>query len=68
MMLDEVRRANLEATVHENQRELNAALGELREAVERPFAIAERCASQIAQRPLASLLAALAVGVWLGRR
>lgn len=61
-------RASLAATVAADQRELDAALGELRHAVTQPMAIVDEVAAHLARHPVGTLLAALAAGIWLGRR
>ena len=47
-----------------HEQELERALGDLKHAVKRPFALGER----VAQHPLPWLMGALLIGLWLGAR
>ncbi len=68
MAADDAQRARVVADAGAHERELSAALSELRRAVEQPFASLDQVAMRIARHPVRCLLAAVLAGMWLGRR
>ena len=63
-MTDVEVRQELVASAARHEQELERALTDLKEAVHRPFAIADR----IAEKPLPWLIGSLLIGLWLGTR
>lgn len=59
-------REALLTSLERDEEELERALGELKEAVQRPFAIGEHVARHIAEHHVVWLGGALLVGLWLG--
>ncbi len=57
-------RGALIASVQSHQRELEVAMGDLRRALHRPFAVGE----QMSEHPLPWLISGLLVGIWFGSR
>ncbi len=63
-MSDMEARQRLLASAERHEQELEDALGDLKQAVQRPFAIADH----IRQHPLPWLVGCLMIGLWLGNR
>ncbi len=64
----EARREQLIAATERDEVELEAAFGDLRHALRRPLAAAERVQHHIATDSHAWLAASALLGFWLGRR
>ena len=62
------RREELLAATERDEAEVERALGDLKRAVGRPFAIYSHVGEQLASHPLSWLTASLLVGVWMGGR
>lgn len=56
------------SSLERHEEELEQALDELKQAVQRPFAIGDRVAEHIGEHPLSWLAGALLIGLWLGSR
>lgn len=56
------------SSLERHEEELEQALDELKQAVQRPFAIGDRVAEHIGEHPLSWLVGALLIGLWLGSR
>jgi len=67
-MSDQLIRQQLLASAERDQKELERALGDVRRAVQRPFAIGSRVGAHIGAHPVPWLAAAVCVGLWLGSR
>jgi hypothetical protein len=67
-MSDLPTRRQLLATAQRHQAEMEQALGDLKRAARRPFAIGGRVGEEIGAHPLPWLAASLLIGVWLGSR
>jgi hypothetical protein len=61
-------REALVTSVARHEEELEQALDELKEAVQRPFALGDHLAQHIGQHPIPWLVGAVVVGLWLGSR
>jgi hypothetical protein len=68
MSSDNGERRALIASVESHERELEAALGDLRVAVHRQFAVGEQLGEQLSEHPLPWLIGAVLAGLWLGSR
>lgn len=67
-MSDLLTRQRLLASAERDERELERALGDVRRAVQRPFAIRRRVGAHIGAHPVPWLAAGLCLGLWLGSR
>lgn len=67
-MNDVQTRDALVSSLERDEEELEQALGELKLAVRRPFAVGEHVARHIGEHPLPWLAGALLIGLWLGSR
>ena len=67
-MSDLLTRQQLLASAERDERELERALGDVRRAVQRPFAIGSRVRAHIGAHPVPWLAAGLCLGLWLGSR
>jgi hypothetical protein len=67
-MSDMQTRRQLLASAQRHEQEMQLALGDLKRAVQRPFAIGEQVGAQIGGHPLPWLAACVLVGLWLGSR
>ena len=67
-MSDLQTRRQLLAVAQRDEAEMERALSDLKQAVQRPFAIPQQVGEQIGLHPLPWLAASLLVGVWLGSR
>jgi hypothetical protein len=65
-MTDIERREALLESVERHEAELGQALDEFKEAVRRPFQVADHVRDHIGARPLPWLLSSMLIGVWLG--
>ena len=63
-MSEEEAREELVASAERNERELQVAIEDLKQAVKQPFVIGER----IAEQPIPWMIGGLLVGFWLGSR
>lgn len=61
-------RQALIASVESHERDLEAALGELRVAVRHQFDLGEQLGEQLSEHPLPWLIGAVLAGLWLGSR
>jgi hypothetical protein len=64
----ELQREHLLAVAQQHDVELQHALLDLRDAVKRPFDVAEHLKTQVSDHPVPWLVSALLIGVWLGSR
>lgn len=67
-MTDTEIRETLVAVAERDEHDLQTALGDLRRAVERPFAVGAEVGENIGAHPLIWVGGALLLGVWLGSR
>ncbi len=65
-MADVQTREALVSSLERDEEQLEQALDELKEAVQRPFALSDHLAEHIRQHAWAWLAGALVVGLWLG--
>ena len=67
-MSDLLIRQRLLASAERDEEELERALGDVKRAVQRPFAIGSRVGAHIGAHPVPWLAVAVCIGLWLGRR
>jgi len=63
----ETRQQLLESVARDEQ-ELERAIGDLKQAVQRPFEVGERVRAHISAHPIPWLVGGLLIGLWLGGR
>ena len=67
-MTDVERRHELVESVERHEQELEVALADLKQAVRRPFALANDVRDKITAQPLPWILSSVLLGLWLGTR
>jgi hypothetical protein len=65
-MTDVERRQALLESVDRHQAELGQALDDFKDAVRRPFQVADHVRDRIGEHPLPWLLSSILIGLWLG--
>ena len=67
-MSDMESRRQLLTSAQCHEQEMEQALGDLKRAVQRPFALREQVGARIGEHPLPWLAASALIGLWLGSR